>query len=78
MITVRKPAATHAPTPGSAYYRLKWQEPDGRNAATAGGRTLEDARAKATEIDVRVSMAAGPNAVTSLGDLVAVRRAASW
>lgn len=57
--------------PGSkGYYRLKWDEPDGRPGDTSGGRTLETARFEAAEIDARVSMAAGAFAVSPLEDLV--------
>lgn len=61
--------AIYAPT-SKGYYRLKWQEPDGRSGDTSAGRTLEDARWKAGEINGRLEMAAGPYAVTSLQDLV--------
>lgn len=60
----------YAPT-SKDYYRLKWQEPDGRAGDTSAGRTLEDARVKAAELDARLAMAASPNAVTALADLVA-------
>lgn len=61
--------AIYAPT-SKGYYRLKWQEPDGRSGDTSAGRTLEDARWKAGEITGRLEMAAGPYAVASLRDLV--------
>jgi hypothetical protein len=60
--------AVYAPT-SKGYYRLKWDEPDGRPGDTSGGRTIEDARYKAAEIDARLAMAAGPSAVTTLGEM---------
>lgn len=77
MSAARKPpvewvgqVAIYAPG-GKGYFRLKWDEPDGRPGDTSGGRTLETARFKAAEIDARLSMAAGAFAVTPLVDLVA-------
>jgi integrase len=61
--------AIYAPT-AKGYHRLKWIEPDGRTGDTSGGRDLEGARWKATEIDARLAMAAGPCAVTTLAQLV--------
>src|SRR5690242_18027068 len=52
------------------YYRLKWTEPDGAPGDTSGGKTLEAARAKATGIDQRLSLAVGPLATTPLRTMV--------
>lgn len=60
--------AIYAPT-SKVYHRLKWEEPDGRPGDTTAGRAIEAARHKALEIDVRLGMAAGPSAVTSLETL---------
>jgi hypothetical protein len=48
------------------YYRLKWTEPDGTPGDTSAGKILELALEKATEINNRVTSAAGPKAVTAL------------
>lgn len=58
--------AVFAPTGITPYYRLKWREPDGTPGDTTGGRTLEDAVARAEDIDDRLIMAAGPQATTTL------------
>lgn len=54
----------------SPYFRLKWTEPDGRPGDTSGGKDLDGARWKASEIAQRISQAAGPHAVTTLKSLV--------
>jgi hypothetical protein len=59
----------YAPT-STPYFRLKWPEPDGTPVDTSGGTTLDSARYKATEIDSRVGVAAGPLAVTPLEVMV--------
>lgn len=48
------------------YFRLKWPEPDGTRGDTSGRPTMETARAKAAEIDLRLNLAVGPLAVTPL------------
>ena len=53
------------------YYRLKWTEPDGTPGDTSAGKILELALEKATEINNRVTSAAGPKAVTALDVVVA-------
>jgi hypothetical protein len=58
------------------YYRLKWTEPDGTPGDTSAGRILEHAREKASEINDRVTSAAGPKAVAALEGVVAAYLAA--
>lgn len=55
----------YEPTGSSPYYHLRWFEPDGYKGDTTGGRTLAQARAKAADIDDRLAIAAGPQAVTT-------------
>jgi hypothetical protein len=43
--------------------------PDGSPGDTTGGRVLDDALAKAAEVDFCVSAAAGPRAVTRLAEI---------
>ncbi|AXT84671.1 hypothetical protein C6I20_05340 [Aeromicrobium sp. A1-2] len=61
--------AIYAPS-AKGYYRLKWIEPDGSRGDTTAGRSIEEARAKATELAVRLSRAASPFAVVTLQDIV--------
>jgi integrase len=56
----------YAPTATCGYFRLKWSEPDGTRGDTTGGRYLDFARAKASGINDRIALCAGPLAVTSL------------
>lgn len=51
----------------SGYYKLKWIEPDGKRRETDRGPSLEKARSAAIDIATRISRAAGPEAVTTLG-----------
>ena len=55
-----------APTGSRPYYRVKWREPDGRPGDTTGGRDLDAALVFAADIDDRLAMASGPQAVTTL------------
>ena len=58
------------------YLRLKWTEPDGTPGDTSAGKLLGPALEKATEINDRVTSAAGPKAVTALDVVVAAYLAA--
>lgn len=62
----------YAPAPGSTknYFRLRWEEPDGSRKGTTAGRRIEEARAKATALAIRLSRAASPHAVVSMHDIV--------
>jgi integrase len=59
-----------APSAKSPYFRLTWIEPDGRHGGTTGGRTLDQARSKAAEIDAGLQRATGPKALTPLGQVM--------
>lgn len=61
----------YAPTPGCAGYRLRWTEPDGSAGDTTAGRDPAAAIAKATTLDRRLARAAGPAAMTPLGQVAA-------
>jgi hypothetical protein len=58
-----------APTTACRSYRLRWTEPDGSPGDTTGGRDPAAAIAKATVLDRRLARAAGPAAMTSLGEI---------
>lgn len=60
-----------APTGACAYYRLRWTEPDGSAGDTTAGRDLAGAAAKAALIERRLGRAAGPAAMTPLGQMFA-------
>jgi integrase len=62
----------YAPAAGgtNGYFRLKWIEPDGSRGDTTAGRQLEQARAKAAAIAIRLSRAASPFAVVTVQDIV--------
>lgn len=62
--------AIYEPTPSKPYFRLKWTEPDGSRGDTSGGKEFDLAVLKATDIDARVSGAAGPAGVTTVQDVV--------
>lgn len=59
-----------SPTGGGPYFRLTWTEPDGRPGGTSGGRSLEGAEFKAREIDEGLRRATGPQALTTLGEIM--------
>lgn len=50
------------PTPARDYWRIKGTLPDGRTIDTTGGRTIEDARAKAQAAIARVGEVQRPGA----------------
>lgn len=60
-----------APTGSSAYYRLTWIEPDGKNGRTSAGTTLHGAVDQATALSTRLDLAAGLGGAMPLEDLVA-------
>ncbi|MBC9733858.1 hypothetical protein [Nocardioides marmotae] len=59
----------YAPTPRCRSYRLRWTEPDGTPGDTTAGRDRGTALTKATTLDRRLSRAAGPTALTPLGQV---------
>jgi hypothetical protein len=58
-----------APTTRCRSYRLRWTEPDGTPGDTTAGTDPAAALAKATTLDRRLTRAAGPAALTPLGEI---------
>jgi hypothetical protein len=58
-----------APTEKCRSYRLRWTEPDGTPGDTTAGRDPATAITKATVRDRRLARAAGPGAMTPLGEI---------
>lgn len=62
----------YVPAPGSTkiYFRLRWEGPDGSRKGTTAGRRIEEARAEAKALAIRLSRAASPLAVVTMHDIV--------
>lgn len=62
-------ARVFGPTERCRSFRLRWTEPDGTPGDTTAGSDPGVGIAKATALDRRLSRAAGPAAMTPLGEI---------